>query len=217
MRELEIDTKLSTSEVQKEDKENIENFKIGEQPKVNETKEVIEREPKDAEETTLTMVTRSGWDFVKNVMAVNMGLDHPDKPSEPQSESVTDAKIDTANQQPADLEPMEPSEEVKDQLTTTLSPCSVLLPVDFERGVRCWNDTQIWIRFAFTIIIIIIISLYFQILIYSSEKRRDGRVFPRAGKVAPRDFTRTVGPSEIPRSCPASLRYIIWMKQMKLS
>ena len=38
------------------------------------------------------------------------------------------------------------------------------------------------------------------------DKRRDEQGFPRSGRVAPRDFTKAVGPSETQRRSPTSPR-----------
>ena len=74
--------------------------------------------------------TRSGWDFFKSLVAENLGVEAP-----PLANSTANTTEDDAVAREEAAATSEPT-----------PPCSVLLPVDFARGVTCWNDTEVWSR-----------------------------------------------------------------------
>ena len=39
------------------------------------------------------------------------------------------------------------SSQEENMETTTLPPCSEVLPIDIERGFKCFNDTEVWTRY----------------------------------------------------------------------
>ena len=85
----------------------------------------------DTEQTTEPAEsTRSGWDFFKSLVAENLGVEAP--PPDNSTADTTEADAVARENAAATSEPT--------------PPCSVLLPVDFSRGVKCWNDTEIWSR-----------------------------------------------------------------------
>ena len=110
---------------------------------------------------------RSGWDFFKSVIRTNLGPEvvEPDIPEESKTKKrpkvvvgkkrkVKKGKSDAvrSSTEKADIDMTEENEErmetkIEDEMeTTTLPPCSLLLPIDIERGFKCYNDTEVWTR-----------------------------------------------------------------------
>jgi len=112
---------------------------------------------------------RSGWDFFKSVIRTNLGPEvvEPDIPEESKTKKrprpkvvvgkkrkVKKGKSDAvrSSTEKTDLDMTEENEEKmetkmeEEMETTTLPPCSELLPIDIERGFKCYNDTEVWTR-----------------------------------------------------------------------
>ena len=87
----------------------------------------------DTEQTTEPAeTTRSGWDFFKSLVAENLGVEAPPPPANSTADTTEDDAV--------------ARDEAAAVTTDPTPPCSILLPVDFSRGVRCWNDTEVWSR-----------------------------------------------------------------------
>ena len=114
---------------------------------------------------------RSGWDFFKSVIRTNLGPEvvEPDIPEESKTKKrsrprvvvgkkskVKKGKSDAvrSSTETADFDMTEENEEkmetkMEEEIeTTTLPPCSELLPIDIERGFKCYNDTEVWTRYV---------------------------------------------------------------------
>ena len=114
---------------------------------------------------------RSGWDFFKSVIRTNLGPEvvEPDireesktkKRSRPKvvvgkKRKVKKGKSDAvrSSTEKADFDMTEENEEkmetkMEEEIeTTTLPPCSELLPIDIERGFKCYNDKEVWTRYV---------------------------------------------------------------------
>ena len=113
---------------------------------------------------------RSGWDFFKSVIRTNLGPEvvEPDIPEESKTKKRSRPKVVVGKKrkvkkgksdavrsstEKADFdmaeeneEKMETKMEKEEMETTTLPPCSLLLPIDIERGFKCYNDTEVWTR-----------------------------------------------------------------------
>jgi hypothetical protein len=134
----------------------------------------------EIKEQTTEFVSRSVWDFFKDVIDVNLSpqikteLDKTEsravevlgknvrknqrrsevkaaqvetKATKATTKSVEERKINKENKETS----LDNQEEEEDSAlapeTTTLPPCSLFLPIDFERGLKCRNDTIIWTRY----------------------------------------------------------------------
>ena len=115
---------------------------------------------------------RSGWDFFKSVIRTNLGPEvvEPDIPEESKTKKRSRPKVVVGKKrkvkkgksdavrsstEKADFdmteeneEKMETKMEKEEMETTTLPPCSELLPIDIERGFKCYNDTEVWTRYV---------------------------------------------------------------------
>jgi len=112
---------------------------------------------------------RSGWDFFKSVIRTNLGPEvvEPDIPEESKTKKRSRPKVVVGKKrkvkkgksdavrsstEKADFDMTEENEEkmetkMEEEIeTTTLPPCSELLPIDIERGFKCYNDTEVWTR-----------------------------------------------------------------------
>ena len=114
---------------------------------------------------------RSGWDFFKSVIRTNLGPEvvEPDIPEESKTKKRSRPKVVVGKKrkvkkgksdavrsstEKADFDMTEENEEKmetkmeEEMETTTLPPCSELLPIDIERGFKCYNDTEVWTRYV---------------------------------------------------------------------
>ena len=112
---------------------------------------------------------RSGWDFFKSVLKTNLGPEvvEPDLPPESATKRSRSKKVvigtkktnqghslgdgGQASNGKADFdgtgENSGKSSHEENMETTTLPPCSEVLPIDIERGFKCFNDTEVWTRY----------------------------------------------------------------------
>ena len=115
---------------------------------------------------------RSGLDFYKSFIRTNLGPEvvEPDIPEESATKKRSRPKVVVGKKrkvkkgksdavrsstEKADFdmteeneEKMETKMEEEEMETTTLPPCSELLPIDIERGFKCYNDTEVWTRYV---------------------------------------------------------------------
>ena len=108
---------------------------------------------------------RSGWDFFKSVIRTNLGPEviEPDLPAESATKrsrpkvvnsgkkktsrgNASQASNGRADRGQGSSKKSGKPEEEEDMETTTLPPCSLVLPIDIERGIKCYNDTEVWTR-----------------------------------------------------------------------
>ena len=112
---------------------------------------------------------RSGWDFFKSVIRTKLGPEvvEPDLPPESASKRSRPKKVvigtkktnrgqslgdgGQASNGKADFdgtgENSVKSSHEENMETTTLPLCSEVLPIDIERGYKCFNDTEVWTRY----------------------------------------------------------------------
>ena len=122
---------------------------------------------KGGDEVTEDAEERSGWDFFKSVIRTNLGPEviEPNLPAEPATKKsrpkvVVGKKKTNQGQGLGDVsqasngktdfdrtgENSDKLRQEEEMETTTLPPCSELLPIDIERGFKCFNDTEVWQR-----------------------------------------------------------------------
>ena len=108
---------------------------------------------------------RSGWDFFKSVIRTNLGPEvvEPELPPESATSKKSRPKVvigkkktnqrqglsdvsQGSNAKEGIGENSGKSREEENMETTTLPPCSEMLPIDIERGFKCFNDTEVWTR-----------------------------------------------------------------------
>ena len=120
---------------------------------------------------------RSGWDFFKSVIRTNLGPEviEPDIPAESATKrsrpkivktgkkrknrgKASNGKAEKGHETEVNSTKLGKEEEggggageggegEEDMETTTLPPCSLVLPIDIERGFKCYNDTEVWTRY----------------------------------------------------------------------
>ena len=123
---------------------------------------------KGGEEVSEDGEERSGWDFFKSVIRTNLGPEviEPNLPAEPatkksrpkvmvgkkktnQGQGLGDVSQASNGKTDFDRtgENSDKLRQEEEMETTTLPPCSELLPIDIERGFKCFNDTEVWQRY----------------------------------------------------------------------
>ena len=146
---------------------------VGDRPRLVKMEEYEEMN-NGGEEVTHDNEERSGWDFFKSVIRTNLGPEviEPDLPAESATKrsrpKVVISKkernrgqdlgdVKQASNGNANFDGTVPGgnsgksrQEEEDMETTTLPPCSELLPIDIERGFKCFNDTEVWTRYKIT-------------------------------------------------------------------
>ena len=108
---------------------------------------------------------RSGWDFFKSVIRTNLGPEvvEPELPPESATSKKSRPKVVIGKKKTNQRQGLSDvsqgsnakedigensgkSREEENMETTTLPPCSEMLPIDIERGFKCFNDTEVWTR-----------------------------------------------------------------------
>ena len=139
-----------------------------EKPRMDEREEYEEME-EDEEDSEDEYEERSGWDFFKSVIRTNLGPEviEPDLPAESATKRSRPKIVKSGKKrknrgkasngkakkgQGTEVNSTKlGKEEVgggeEDMETTTLPPCSLVLPIDIERGFKCYNDTEVWTRY----------------------------------------------------------------------
>ena len=141
---------------------------VADRPRMVEMEE-YEEMSNGGEELTEDDEERSGWDFFKSVIRTNLGPEviEPDLPAESATRrsrpkvvvgkkkrnrgqglgDVSQASNGNADVNGTGENSGKSRQEEEDMETTTLPPCSELLPIDIERGFKCFNDTEVWTRY----------------------------------------------------------------------
>ena len=141
---------------------------VADRPRMVEMEE-YEEMSNGGEEVTEDDEERSGWDFFKSVIRTNLGPEviEPDLPAESATRrsrpkvvvgkkkrnrgqglgDVSQASNGNADVDGTGENSGKSRQEEEDMETATLPPCSELLPIDIERGFKCFNDTEVWTRY----------------------------------------------------------------------